>query len=242
MISREDDAKLKQRYNYLDLSGRKFGRLTCIKDVGRAKGSNVLWLCKCECGNESIVRSGKLMNGHTQSCGCLQKERCITTHTTHSLSRDQKGNRSKLYHVWDGIKQRCSNPKSTFYQDYGGRGILVCEEWNDYPNFHEWATGNGYREGLTIERKDVNKGYSPDNCCWITRLQQSRNKRNSCKLTFRGKTKLLIDWAQEIGVDSAALRLRMKRGWSVEKTLTQPLRITSRRKSDEGNTVTKSIS
>jgi len=233
---------MNQVYNYLDLTGRKFGRLTCVKDVGRDRGGGVLWLCKCECGNESIVHGGHLRNGHTQSCGCFQKEKNVIVHTTHSLSRDQEGNRTKLYHVWDGIKQRCSNQNSTFYKDYGGRGIQVCEDWDDYQNFHQWAISNGYKEGLTIERKDVNKGYFSENCCWATQQQQARNKRSNHKLTFHRETKILVEWAEELGINPYILSNRLRRGWSVERALTQPLRIMPRRKDNERNTITKFVS
>ena len=215
---------IKKTYNYLDLSGRKFERLTCVKDVGRTKGHNVLWLCKCECGNETIVAAGRLMSEGTKSCGCLQKERNAIAHTTHSLSRDKDGKRSKLYHVWDGMKQRCLNPNSTFYKDYGGRGIMVCESWMNYPEFHKWAIDNGYGAGLTIERQDVNGGYSPDNCCWASRAQQSRNKRSNRQLTFQGVTRILVEWAGVVGIRQSILSTRLSRGWSVERTLSQPLR------------------
>jgi hypothetical protein len=210
-------------YNYLDLAGKRFVRLVCIRDIGRDKGGGVLWECQCDCGNKKNVRSGKLVNGHTRSCGCLQKDITREAHTTHSLCREN-GKRTKLYHVWDAMKQRCQNPRFTFYKDYGGRGIEVCGEWDSYIPFHNWATANGYQEGLTIERKDVNGNYEPDNCRWIPRPEQSRNRRNSHYITHKGISKTLTEWGHELGINPKVLGTRIKRGWSVERTLSTPIK------------------
>jgi hypothetical protein len=211
-------------YNYLDLTGKRFGRLECLIDVGRDKGGGVLWECQCDCGKKTVIRSGGLVHGHTKSCGCLQRYMTKKSHTIHSLCRDENGNRPKLYHVWDGMKQRCQNPNSTFYKDYGGRGIKVCEEWNSYIPFHNWAMANGYEEGLTIERKYVNGDYEPSNCIWIPRSEQSRNRRNNHYLTYKGISKTITEWGSELGINPSVLGTRIRRGWSVERTLNTPVK------------------
>lgn len=120
--------------------------------------------------------------------------------------------------------KRCLNPNSTFYKDYGGRGIRICETWMNYLGFYQWAMDNGYETRLTIEREDVDGGYGPDNCCWASRAQQSRNKRSNHQLTFRGETRILAEWAEIVGISPSILSTRLRRGWSVERALNQPLR------------------
>lgn len=209
-----------RRYN--DLTGQKFGRLTCLRDVGRSKGHNAMWLCRCECGNETIVNAGNLTrpNRGTKSCGCILRE--TAPHTTHSLYYDEDGKRSRLNHIWDGMKQRCLNPNDAHFKDYGGRGISICHEWLNYSSFHEWAMANGYKGNLTIERKEINGNYEPSNCCWIPHSKQSRNRRSTHFITFNGVKKSLAEWGKIIGIDPSGLRRRLEKGWSIERTLTQP--------------------
>ena len=126
---------------YKDLTGKKFNRLLCVEDVGRDKHSNAMWQCECECGGNIIVVARDLISGHTQSCGCLQRERARNTATRHG----KKGTR--LYSVWQGMKTRCINPNTVNYKNYGGRGIKICDEWlNGFMNFYRWAISNGYKD------------------------------------------------------------------------------------------------
>lgn len=101
---------------------------------------------------------------------------------THCLSG------TRLHRIWKNMRTRCNNPNRKGYKNYGGRGIKVCDEWNDFVEFHEWAISNGYKDGLTIERKDVNKGYSPDNCTWITAVDQAKNRTTSVKVFYKGSS------------------------------------------------------
>jgi len=130
----------------------------------------------------------------------------------------------KLYRAFNSMKARCYSPRSDMYSSYGGRGIVVCDEWKDNPRgFVEWSLANGYAEGLSIDRIDVNGNYSPDNCRWATSKQQFRNMRKNRWLTFRGRTMILADWAREVGIHPAAIQVRLDRcGWSVERALTEP--------------------
>ena len=197
----------------IDLTGQKFGRLTVIKLVGKYKNGDKVWKCKCDCGNIKNVSSSNL-KGKTKSCGCLKRE----LEVKHNMTG------TKLYNVWTHMKVRCFNPKDKYYKDYGGRGITVCDEWkDDFLAFCDWSMVNGYKEGLTIERKNNNGNYSPDNCAWITSKEQQRNKRNTCFLTFEGKTQSASAWAEEYGVSGKTITRRIRDGWSVERALTTPL-------------------
>lgn len=167
-----------------DLTGQRFGRLTVIERAGKyipPKGDQThsLWLCVCDCGNVATVTGGKLRNGYTKSCGCLSRDVSREYNTKHGMSE------SKLYAVWRSLKQRCNNSRHKFYDQYGGRGITVCDEWlNDFKSFFDWAMANGYDENApkwqcTLDRIDNNKGYSPDNCRWVDQKTQCNNRSHS---------------------------------------------------------------
>lgn len=153
----------------LNLTGQRFGRLVVIKEAGRSSDGRVRWLCKCDCGNYTSTPSTKTLRNRTcRSCGCIERER--PNKLTHGKSN------TKLFHVWNGMKQRCYNPNNRSYKTYGGRGIKVCDEWRDnFMAFHDWAIANGYEEGLTIDRIDNDGDYEPNNCRWIT-LQENVSK------------------------------------------------------------------
>lgn len=152
----------------LDLSGQRFGRLVAIERAPNHKRQTV-WKCHCDCGAEVEVQLGHLRSGRIVSCGCYKAENSKTRATIHGLRH------TKLYMVWTSMRQRCKNPKNKEYKYYGGRGISVCEEWNDYAVFNEWAQSHGYREGLSIERVDIDRGYCPENCTWIPLSEQAKN-------------------------------------------------------------------
>lgn len=204
-----------------DLCGQSFGRMTVVLEAGRDKHKNVLWKCVCECGNVSFATTHDLESGHTRSCGCLRSE--VTTSKNTRNRSTKRSNDIHLYNVWAAMKQRCCNSNHARYKDYGGRGITLCNQWMDYEPFYEWAMANGYRRGLDIDRINNDAGYSPDNCRFITRQQNCRNKRDNRYITLFGTTRVLQEWCDIFGLDSKVISHRISRGASQEEALTRGL-------------------
>jgi len=202
----------------IDLIGQQFCRLKVIEQAGLNKWRQALWLCECICGNTKIITGCDLRSSSTKSCGCLLKE---GNQLRHGQNKGQKPTRT--YKSWDGMKQRCNNPKDKDYKSYGGRGITVCEEWQEFSNF--FKDMGECPEGCSIDRIDNNKGYNKENCRWATRKQQARNRRSNRTLTFDGKTRCLSFFAEEYGIPRSTLRNRLDMfHWSIEKALTTPVR------------------
>lgn len=208
----------------LDISGQVFGRLVATERLGKNKHGCYLWKCLCECGNEVTVNVNSLRTGKTKSCGCL-KDECllqgrlglVKSLTTHGKSKTTE------HHIWQNIIYRCHNENSRQYKDYGGRGIKVCQRWLD--SFENFLEDMGPRPSLkhTVDRFPDNNGcYCPENCRWATKKEQANNRRDNRPLTFNGITKFLCEWSQELGIHKATIHGRLRRGWSVEKTLTTP--------------------
>lgn len=219
-----------------DLTGQRFGRFVVLTRVENGKNRKAQWLCRCDCGTEKIVHGYNLRTGRSKSCGCYQKDLIAQvgkSHATHGLSH------TRLYAIWNGMVRRCHNPKAQRYDDYGGRGITVCDEWkNDFMAFREWALSNGYRDDLSIDRKDNDKGYSPENCRWATDLDQANNMSSNKLLTYNGKTQNMKQWSEELGISYMALICRFERGWSVEKALSTPTSTQERNLTYNGETHT----
>ena len=168
--------------------------------------------------NQAIVQSGNLLNGHTRSCGCLQSNITSARNYAHGMAG------TKTYHVWHSMIQRCINKNDVAWSRYGGRGIKVCKRWRKFKGFFE-DMGEA-PEGLEIDRINNNGNYELSNCRWVTRIQNHRNKSNNRIITFNGKTKCVTGWADELGIKPSTIYARINDyGWSVERTLTQPVRV-----------------
>ena len=208
---------------FIDLTGERFGRLVVLKKASNLE-SRVRWLCRCDCGKEKIVRGDGLRGGDTKSCGCLQKEKasiyCKKFKTKHG--HDTRDGKSKTYASWQQMVQRCTNPSNKSYCNYGGRGITVCGRWGKFENFLEDM--GEVPEGHQIDRIDNNGNYCKSNCRWATRKEQGRNKRNNLFITYKGKTQLLVECAEQLGVKYYTLWSRLSRGWSIERALTTPVK------------------
>lgn len=160
-----------------DMTGLRFGRLVVLERAENDAQQNAQWLCRCDCGNTTIVRGGALRQGRTVSCGCVlseaSRERMKRIATKHGHSD------SPLYKVRQAMIERCYKPQNKAYKNYGGRGITVCDEWRDsFEAFYDWAISHGYKRGLEIDRINNDGPYSPDNCRWVTSKVNSRNTRN----------------------------------------------------------------
>jgi len=196
--------------------GDRFGRLVIVREVERRKKKRY-FLCRCDCGNERVVRLVAMRAGEVKSCGCLRDEQNRVAAIKHGCWG------TGPYWCWHSMKDRCLNPNSAVYHHYGGRGITVCPEWMEFEPFYQWAIENGYRPGLTLDRIDNNGNYEPSNCRWVTRRQQMLNTRRNKRLTFNGETKTLKEWADDLRFEYHVLRNRIARGWSVRRAFTTPL-------------------
>lgn len=197
----------------------KFNKLT-IKDMFYYNGK-VHCKCECDCGTivpRVLLRS--LLTGNTKSCGCLNKKLTIERNFKHGDKTRNSHNR--LYNIWNDMNRRCSNPNRKGAKNYVNKEITVCEEWKDFDKFKIWALNNGYSDDLTIERKNNSLGYNPENCTWILKSEQSKNRTTNHYITFNNETKTLTDWAKEKNIKRTTLNSRLRRGWSIEKALTTP--------------------
>lgn len=214
--------------NIKDLTGQTFGKLIVIKYV-YTKNHFLYWLCKCDCGNEKICCGHELKNGNIKSCGCLKKSR-----------KQDIGNDKRLYNVWNTIRHRCYNPKRNSYHLYGGKGIGLCDEWqNDFSAFRDWALDNGYDETAkrgecTIDRIDNNKDYSPDNCRWTNMKIQCNNRSDNRLIEYNGCVHTLSEWANVLNVNKNSLNNRINNlKWSIEKSFTTPIKSRNNNKKKE---------
>ena len=195
---------------FIDLTGQKFNRLIVIKRVENSNHGKVRWLCQCSCGQQTIVKGNNLKNGHTRSCGCLNKE-ILTKHGHASYHK------SKTYIIWDNIKQRCNNSNDRGYKNYGGRGIKMCEAWQNFENFLKDMGSKP--EGMSIDRIDNNGDYCPENCKWSTTKEQIRNRRNTLLITINNITKALGEWCEIYQKPYNRTWVRLYNNWTPEEAL-----------------------
>ena len=204
-----------------DITGIKYGRLTALEYAGVSKGKQTLWKCKCDCGKFIIVHKQNLKNGHTISCGCYNSEIASKKSKVHGVRK------TRLYNIWHDMLNRCYKENHRCYKNYGKRGIQVCDEWrNNVLNFYDWSIKNGYKENLTLDRIDNDKGYSPDNCRWVTIIQQANNTSRNLFFTIDGKTETLANWCRIYNADYKLVHSRIyRKKWDILRALTQPKQI-----------------
>lgn len=205
--------------------GDKFGLWTILGppvEVKRTNGNSHTYVyrypCVCDCGTKRTVSTRSFFEG-AKSCGCLWPKELSRRLTKHGAA--QRGKQTRLFNIWKKMKSRCHGRVP--HPVYGGRGIGVCPEWREsFPPFRDWAVANGYTDKLTIDRKDNELGYFPENCRWATRAQQNRNRRDNHFLTWDGRTMCLMDWSKEVGIHYCTIVNRIRIGWSTQDVLFQP--------------------
>lgn len=210
----------------VDITGQRFGRLAVICRNGLI-GNAVAWLCKCDCGNESKHPGIALRSGHVKSCGCLKIDTLKSgTNTKHGMGR------TPTYATWSGMKTRCYNTQNDAYKSYGERGITVCDRWLE--SFSAFLNDMGERpKGKSLDRINNDGPYSPENCRWATRTQQSNNTRRNVRILFNGREMTVSEWAKSLGVSREMLANRLSRGWPISRTFTEPADVSKRTKREK---------
>ena len=197
----------------IDLKGQRFGGWLVIERAEISKGKGSRWKCICDCGNIKIVNGFYLRKGISTSCGCMRQENRKKNWKGSGLTRTRLGNIH--YHMM----RRCYDPNCKSFEDYGNRRIKVCEEWHDLKTFYMWAISNGYSDNLTIERIDNNLGYYPENCTWIPKADQSKNRRNNHWMTLKGETRPMEEWSRLLGIPRSTIEWRLRNGRTEEQAL-----------------------
>ena len=196
---------------FIDLTGQKFNKLTVISRAeSRRQPSGKLvtyWNCKCDCGKIIQARGCDLKDGHVKSCGC--------SHIKHGYA-----NKERLYETWQNMKRRCYEITNKRYKNYGGRGIKVCNEWlHNYINFRNWAISNGYKDGLTIDKIDVNGNYESANCRWTTWKEQQNNTTRNRILEYKGLKMSMAQFAEKYNIPYSKFNKRIQMGWNIERII-----------------------
>lgn len=211
-ITSQDDPRVQT------FAGKKFNRLTAVRFIEMTSCKQV-WEFKCDCGLTTVSAIRNVISGNTKSCGCFRLEATRKANTVHGCAA--RGAKTPAYKSWKAMRDRCYRTSSDAFHNYGGRGIAICKRWEDFENF---LSDMGERpEGLTLERRDNNLGYSPENCYWGTRRVQSLNRRTALMVTFNGETLNLSVWSERLGKQYDTLYMRLKHGWTVDRAFTAPI-------------------
>jgi hypothetical protein len=202
-----------------NLVGQRFGRWTVVAMAGVNRWRDRLWLCQCMCGQTRLLPRSTIVSGESKSCGCLARELVSERATRHGWYK--QGLRKEL-NAWKNLVDRCENPRHAAYERYGGRGIAVCERWRN--NFEAFLADMGPcpGPGYSIDRKDNDRGYQPDNCRWATWKEQERNRRGNRMLTYAGRTLCLSEWSEVTGLNKGTIHSRLSSGSSIDQALSEP--------------------
>jgi hypothetical protein len=206
----------------MDVIGEKYGRWLIVREVPNQVQKSYYCTCECGSGKDRVITFSDLKRGNTKSCGCYHKEVVKETSKKHGL----RGHR--LYSIWASMKTRCYNENSSGYKNYGGRGIIICDEWinedDGFINFYNWAMNNGYSSELTLDRENVNGNYEPSNCRWSDRVTQANNTRVTKYVEINGEIKTPKEWREIYNLSRSTFKWRISKGWDIVKTLTTPVR------------------
>ena len=209
--------RAQRRINAPIVEGRVFSHVTAISLHPEKINGGTAWLCRCECGAEKVFRSGDLLRHKSSpSCGCLSKKRSAEVNTKHGhASRRHRSGMSREYAAWNAMLSRCYRPNSNGYQNYGGRGIIVCERWKG--SFSDFLSDMGPRpsDRHSLDRINNNGNYEPGNCRWSTKVEQGMNRRTNHIVTLNGVAMPLTMATHKTGTPIERLRSRLRRGWDV---------------------------
>jgi hypothetical protein len=199
-----------------DIVGKRFGRLTVEARLPMNRHGAIVWMCRCDCGGSTKADRQALRSGNTKSCGCLKREIISASRSTHGMSD------SRTYRTWTTMRARCTYESVGAYKHYGGRGIKVCDRWGVFENFY--ADMGDRPAGLSLERKNVNGNYEPDNCVWASNKEQGRNRRNNRLITLNGTALTAMEWSERLGIPRTTIMSRRRLGWTDREILTTPRR------------------
>lgn len=208
--------------NPQELIGQKFNRLTITEHLGMT-GKKRMIIAKCECGVEREYVYGYIKNGYVKSCGCQRTDSNRSGHNTqHGLTKHP------LHQVWTSMKDRCNCVTDSAYPNYGGSGVVICEEWNEFQAFYDWAMSNGYKKGLQLDKDKLSPFqtgimYSPEFCCFITRKENMRHRRNTILIYYENENKSLPEWCDILKLSYHLTFDRLKRGWEPAKAFSSAL-------------------
>lgn len=203
----------------LNLSGVVVNSLTVVERTSARHGSSVMWLCRCICGSELLVRACTLKASRIKSCGCKTKEILRAARSTHGLSKTEP----KTFHVWRGMRARCEKQYHKSYDDYGARGIAICDRWQDFGLF--FADMGRAPDGMTLERIDNDGNYEPGNCRWATHKEQANNRRSNVFVMHEGVQLTMAQLAEAVAIPRDTLERRLKMGWPMDRAVSQPVKV-----------------
>lgn len=218
--------------SFQDLTGRQFGRLTVV-EYAKSEKLKTWWRCQCACGAVVVTYRQALVQGRQKSCGCLRTDQAKKPRKHKSAVAIRSRKNSAEYTTYRNMINRCRNPNEKSYKHYGAKGIAVCDRWlngeNGMTGFECFAADMGRKKfGQSIDRRKNEEGYHPSNCRWATTKQQNNNYSRNRNLAAFGKTQNATQWGAEFNIDSETILARIKRGWNVERSISEPVHASGR--------------